>query len=75
MRVAGRICGWRGVILAHAIYGGIYSDMAGGAGRGIIWRGRLYLLNGGAGARFYKMHDKVLDTLYIILYTLIKLLA
>ena len=41
-----------GVILAHAIYGGIYSDMAGGAGRGIIWRGRLYLLNGGAGARF-----------------------
>ena len=43
---------WRGVILAHAIYGGIYSDMAGGAGRGIIWRGRLYLLNGGAGARF-----------------------
>ena len=44
--------GGRGVILAHAIYGGIYSDMAGGAGRGIIWRGRLYLLNGGAGARF-----------------------
>lgn len=44
--------GGGGVILAGRIYGGIYSDMAGGAGRGIIWRGRLYLLNGGAGARF-----------------------
>ena len=29
----------RGVILAQAIYGGLYSDMAGGAFlRGIIWR-------------------------------------
>lgn len=44
---------WRGaVILLSGVYSGIYSDMAGGAGRGIIWRGRLTVVNGGAGARF-----------------------
>lgn len=64
-----------GVIQAHAIYGGIYSDMAGGAGRGIIWRGRFTGVNRGAGARFLKMHDKTLDTLYYKAYNQVKLLA
>lgn len=41
-----------GRLLAGRIYGGIYSDMAGGAGRGIIWRGRLTVVKRGAGARF-----------------------
>lgn len=53
--IKGRVNSYGGGVdslLAERIYGGIYSDMAGGAGRGIIWRGRLYLLNGGAGARF-----------------------
>lgn len=56
------------VILLSGVYSGIYSDMAGVAGRGIIWRGRLYLLNGGAGARFLRIRHKVLDTLFYIAY-------
>lgn len=59
----------RGVVFNALVYSGIYSDMAGGAGRGIIWRGRFTGVNRGAGAYSLKMHDKVLDVLYIILYT------
>lgn len=44
--------------------GGIYNDMAGGAGRGFIWRGRLYLLNRGAGA-FFKYSLKKYLTFYV----------
>ena len=49
-----RVMAWRGVytLLEWRIYGGIYSDMAGGAARGIIWRGRFTGVNRGAGARF-----------------------
>lgn len=42
--------------------------MAGGAGRGIIWRGRFTGVNRGAGARFQKKCTKVLDMLLIMAY-------
>lgn len=65
----------RGALLAGRIYGAIYNDMAGGAGARFYMAGALYLLNRGAGARFLKLHKKVLDTLYITRYNEDKLKA
>ena len=54
----------RGALLAGRIYGGIYNDMAGGAGARFYMAGALYLLNGGAG-RFFKNCIKKYLTCFI----------
>ena len=73
---------WRGVYIAGRVFflgvrflfgfflcaymGGIYNDMAGGAGRGFIWRGAFISVKQGRGGRFLKNIKK--STLHFLYY-------